>query len=234
MVRAVHGRHDPEPDPAYEIELADELRRRYSAAALAELLQTYAGGSDYLTTVLRRSCFRAMVRRCGNGVTLGLNVSIRHAETFEIDDGVFIGDQTVMHGRYDGRCRIGRKVWIGPQSYFDARDLEIGDHVGWGPGAKVLGSTHSGRPVDVPVMQTDLGIAPVRVEAWADIGVNAVLLPGVTVGKGSIVGAGAVVTSDVPAFAKVAGVPARVIGWRRDDSDGQQAPTGTAETGKPG
>ena len=45
-------------------------------------------------------------------------------------------------------------------------------------------------------------------------GVNAVILPGVTVGKGAIVGAGAVATRDVPAFAIVVGVPARFVRWR--------------------
>ena len=46
------------------------------------------------------------------------------------------------------------------------------------------------------------------------------LLPRVTVGKGAIVGAGAVATTDVPASAKVAGVPAKVIGWRRNGEAG--------------
>ena len=46
-------------------------------------------------------------------------------------------------------------------------------------------------------------IKPVRIGAWADIGVNAVVLPGVTIGKGAIVGAGAVVTTDVAPFAIV-------------------------------
>jgi acetyltransferase-like isoleucine patch superfamily enzyme len=218
-VKAVHGRREPEPVPAFEIEFSNELRRRYSPAELSELLQSYAQGTDYLTMMFRRCCFRALTRRCGSGLVLGSNISVRHAETFEIGDGVFIGDQTVIYGRHDGRCRIGRNVWIGPQSFLDGRDLDIGDYVGWGPGAKVLGSKHSGLPVDIPIIQTDLGIIPVKVEAWADIGVNAVLLPGVTVGKGSIVGAGAVVTKDVPAFAKVAGVPARVIGWRKNKNN---------------
>ena len=55
------------------------------------------------------------------------------------------------------------------------------------------------------------GAQAVRVCAWAAIGVNAVLLPGVTIGKGAIVGAGAVVTKDVPAGAVVVGNPARKI-----------------------
>jgi len=68
----------------------------------------------------------------------------------------------------------------------------------------------------VPVIKTDLVIKPVRVGAGADIGVNAVLLPGVHIGEGAIVGAGAVVTRDVPAYAIAAGVPARVMRSRRE------------------
>ncbi len=105
-------------------------------------------------------------------------------------------------------------MWIGPHSYLDARDLEIGDHVGWGPGAKVVGSEHTGLPADVPIIETDLEIRPVRIGEWSDIGANSTLLPGVTVGKASIVGAGAVVADDVAPFAIVAGVPARFIRWR--------------------
>ena len=78
-------------------------------------------------------------------------------------------------------------------------------------------------PSDVPIIQTDLRILPVRVCAWADIGVNAVILPGVTVGQGAIVGAGSVVTEDVPPFSIVAGVPARVMRWR----DGHRPESGS-------
>jgi len=140
----------------------------------------------------------------------------------EVDAAYEIGLSAELRRQYGaealiglyGRCVIGDHVWIGPQSYLDARDLVIEEYVGWGPGAKVLGSTHTGLPLDVPVIETDLEIRPVRIEAWADIGTNAVVLPGVTVGRGSLVGAGAVVTTDVPPFAVVAGVPARFLRWR--------------------
>ena len=136
-------------------------------------------------------------------------------KTFEIGDGVFIGEQTIIQGRFDGRCVIGNGVWIGPQSYFDARDLVIEERVGWGPGAKVLGSEHTGSPANLPLIETDLKIAPVRICEGADIGVNSIILPGVTVGREAIVGEGTVLTKDAADFATVAGVPARVIGWRK-------------------
>jgi acetyltransferase-like isoleucine patch superfamily enzyme len=214
IVGAVHGRLEVVPDPPEEIALADRLRRDHALPHLLELAAHHGYGDSDDAARMRRAVWRAMAKRFGHGVRIGRGALARHPETFEIGDGVFIGEQACIQGRFDGRCVIGNHAWLGPQSYFDARDLVIEDYVGWGPGAKVLGSQHTGVPVDVPIVQTDLVIEPVRVGAWADIGVNAVLLPGVTIGKGAIVGAGAVVTRDVEPFAVVAGVPARFIKWR--------------------
>lgn len=214
MVRAVHGIREVAPDPPSDLQFADELRKTRSRAELLDLASRHGLGDSEQDARMRRVVWRALARRFGHSVTIGRGAIARHPETFEIGDGVFIGEQAFIQGRFDGTCVIGNHVWIGPQSYFDARDLVIEDYVGWGPGAKVLGSHHTGEPANVPVIQTDLVIKPVRVGAWADVGVNAVLLPGVTIGKGAIVGAGAVVTADVPAFAIVAGVPARFLRWR--------------------
>jgi len=214
VVPAVHGVRQIVPDDAGELTLADDLRRRHSRDELLELAGRHALGDSDSDARMRRAVWRALARRFGHGVRIGRGALAKHPETFEIGDGVFIGEQAFIQGRFDGTCVIGDHVWIGPQSFFDARNLVIEDHVGWGPGAKVLGSEHTGEPIDVPIIQTDLVIKPVRIGAWADIGVNAVVLPGVTVGKGAIVGAGAVVTADVPPFAVVAGVPARFLRWR--------------------
>ncbi len=214
IVPAVHGRSTVVPDPDDELLLSEKLRKDYSHPELLALASRHAWGDSDADARMRRAAWRAMTKRFGHGVRIGRGALAKHPETFQIGDGVFVGEQSFIQGRVDGTCIIGSHVWLGPQSYFDARDLIIEDCVGWGPGAKVLGSTHTGRPIDVPIMQTDLEIKPVRIGAWADIGVNAVILPGVTIGRGAIVGAGAVVTADVEPFSIVAGVPARVVRYR--------------------
>ncbi len=216
IVAAVHGKQVVVPDPDHEIALAQVLVAQCEPREILAQFQRFSRGEGVVDDLMRRVCLRALLRDCGNGVKVGLGVGLRHPETISIGDGVCIGEQTIIQGRFDGHCRIGRMSWIGPQSFFDARDLEIGEHVGWGPGAKVLGSEHTGIPVEVPIIGTDLRIAPVHVGDHADIGVNSVLLPGVTIGRGAIVGAGAVVTRNVPDYAKVVGIPARIVGWRQD------------------
>jgi acetyltransferase-like isoleucine patch superfamily enzyme len=222
LVPAVHGRRVVVPDPPDELELSDRLRAAHTPQQLMALASKHTWGESDEDIRMRRACWRATAKRFGHGVRIGRGALATHLETFEVGDGVLVGDQAILQGRIDGACTIGRGTWIGPQSFLDARDLVLGEYVGWAPGARVLGSQHTALPVDVPIIQTDLVIRPVRVGDWADVGINAVLLPGVTVGKGAVVGAGAVVTHDVPAFAIVAGVPARFMRWR----DGYQPEEG--------
>jgi len=217
VVSAVHGRREIMADPDFEVGLAASLRASHDLPRLLDLYARFAAGEGEFDTMMRRVIWRAACRRFGHGVSVGAGAGFKHLETFEIGSGVFIGAQAYIQGRFDGTCRIGDHVWIGPQAYMDARNLVLEDYVGWGPGAKVLGSEHTGSPGDVPIIQTDLRIEPVVVKRGADIGTGAVLLPGVTVGEGAIVGAGAVVTADVPDFAIAAGVPARVLRYRKED-----------------
>jgi acetyltransferase-like isoleucine patch superfamily enzyme len=224
VVKAVMGLREARPDPAFEGEMARHLLAELGRDSLLELYHRHVTGEDRYALLMRRILVKGLARSCGDGLIVASQVGLKHPETFEIGRSVFIGAGAYLQGRFDGRFVIGDKVWIGPQAYFDARDLVLEEYVGWGPGAKVLGSAHTGDPVEIPIVQTDLEIRPVRVCAGADIGTNAVLLPGVTVGKGAIVGAGAVVTKDVPELAVVAGVPARVMRYRQSGGGARSRP----------
>jgi acetyltransferase-like isoleucine patch superfamily enzyme len=160
---------------------------------------------------MRKILLRSLFGGFGENVTVSPFVSFTHPETLEVGNGVFIGQHVLVQGRHDGYCKIGDKVWIGPYSFFDARALTIEDHVGIGTGVRILGSEHTADPKDLPVIQTDLVIKPVRICRGSDIGINAVIMPGVTIGQGAIIGAGAVVTKDVEPHTVVAGVPARLL-----------------------
>jgi acetyltransferase-like isoleucine patch superfamily enzyme len=213
-VAAVFGSAKLKHDPAWEWEYAAHLKDTFTTPELLALYSRHRDEEGPFEEQLRRIIFRAMCRTAGHALQVGPGVVVKHPERMEIGDGVFIGAQTMIQGRYDGTCRIGNHVWIGPHSYFDARNLVLEDYVGWGPGAKVLGSAHTGIPADVPIIATSLIIEPVVIGYGADIGTNATILPGVHIGANSILGAGAVATADVPEYAISAGVPAKVIRYR--------------------
>jgi len=152
---------------------------------------------------------------------IGENVVIEHGalilkpERVKIGSNVYIGHYAILRGYDTNDLVIGNDTWIGQFCYINsAGGVEIGSRVGVGPYVKMMSSEHAEEGRDVPVLFCDLEFARVKVEDDSDIGMGAIILPGVTVGKGSIVGAGAVVTRDVEPYSIVAGVPARKIGER--------------------
>jgi len=151
----------------------------------------------------------------GEGTVVEAGVLIFHPERVHLGAGVYVGHQTILKGYHRHHMRIGDGTWIGQQCFFhSAGGITIGRHVGVGPGVKMLTSTHAEAGRGIPILLAPLTTAPIVVEDDADLGIGSILLPGVTVGRGAQVGAGAVVTADVPAYAVVAGVPARVLRMR--------------------
>jgi acetyltransferase-like isoleucine patch superfamily enzyme len=211
-------------DPAHVHGLVAHLRQTCTRTEALALLDRFADGSTEFDALMRRVLWRLLAKRCGEAVSIGRGVRFMHIETFEIGDGAFIGDGAYIQGRIGGRFRLGRRVWIGPRAYLDARDLMMEDEVGWGPGAKALCSSHTGMPPPASVMSTPVEVRAVRIKFGADIGMDAIIMPGVTVGRGAIVGAGAVVTGNVPAGAVVAGAPARLLRRRGEKIDAGTPP----------
>jgi len=151
----------------------------------------------------------------GENVVVEKGALILKPERVKIGSNVYIGHYAILRGYDRSEMVIGDDVWIGQFCYFNgAGGIEIGSRVGIGPGVKIMSSKHGEEGRKVPVLMCDLEFAGVTIEDDCDLGMGAIILPGVTVGRGSQVGAGAVVTRDVEPYAIVAGVPARKIGER--------------------
>lgn len=137
--------------------------------------------------------------------------------------GMRIGSGSVVHMMariYDPRhISIGTDTIIGERATLDGRKqlpnstggLEIGNHVDIASEVMIWTSQHNIHAEDFHAIE-----AKVTIKDYVFIGPRAIILPGVTIGKGAIIAAGAVVTKDVPEFAVVGGVPAQLIGERKN------------------
>ena len=142
--------------------------------------------------VVRLAIYRYLLR-----VHIGRKTSVHRSCRFYRPSGVEIGEHTV----------INRDVVLDGR-----KGLRIGDNVSVSEGVSIFGLEH-----DPNSPSFENRGAPVTIKDYVFIGARAIVLPGATVGTGAVVAAGAVVTSDVPAFTVVAGVPARPLGRRRRD-----------------
>jgi len=152
------------------------------------------------------------LRAIGAQVIFEAGVRIWHPENVSLGENVYVGHDAMLKGYYKGHLVIGDDTWIGQRVFIHAAgDVTIGARVGVGPEVKILTSFHGEAGRDVPILAAPLELRPVAIEDDADLGVGSIYLPGVTVGRGAQIGAGAVVTRDVPAYAVAAGNPARVL-----------------------
>lgn len=159
---------------------------------------------------------RADLGCCPDSVMLEEGVLIFHPDRVFLGEGVYVGHQTILKGYYKNELIVGPRTWIGQGCFLHAAGgIRIGEVVGIGPKVSILTSVHDEPGLDQPIMRGPLVFDPVVLEDGCDIGVGAIILPGVTVGRGAQVGAGSVVTRDVPPLAVVAGNPARVLRTRQ-------------------
>ena len=130
--------------------------------------------------------------------------------------GAQIGKGTVIHMGCKffepGGVIVGEDTKIGDRAFLDGRaSLKIGDHVDVASEVMIYNSEH-----DIESKEFEAREEPVEIGDYVFIGPRAVVLPGVKIGKGAVIAAGAVVTCDVPDFTIVGGVPAKVIGERKN------------------
>lgn len=152
----------------------------------------------------------------GENVVFETGVLVFHPENITIGSHVYVGHYSILKGYYEGRMMIGDGTWIGQQCFFhSAGNINIGANVGIGPGVKILSSFHAEAGRGIPILHSPIEFAQVLIEDDCDVGIGSIILPGVSIGKGSIIGAGAVVTRDVEPYSVMAGIPARCLRQRR-------------------
>ena len=159
----------------------------------------------------------SLLKGCGDNVVIEDGVRIFHPENIILGSNVYIGHDTIIKGYYCTDMIIGSNVWIGQQCFIiGAGGLRIGDNVGIGPQVKIHPSYHENSSLDVPTIFQEIIFDPITIEEDVNIGIGAVIMHGVTLRKGSMVGANAVVTKSFPEYSVIAGVPAKLIRDRQE------------------
>jgi UDP-2-acetamido-3-amino-2,3-dideoxy-glucuronate N-acetyltransferase len=159
-------------------------------------------------------------------VQFGLDVVIHHPELVNLY-GCRIGDYTKIGTFVEVQkdAQIGSNCKISSHS-FVCSGVTIEDDVFIGHGVMFINDLYPRATTEDGKLQgeSDWQLMETRVKRGASIGSNATVMGGVTIGEHALVGAGAVVTHDVPDYAIVAGVPARVLGDTRDPRPGKHSP----------
>jgi len=185
--------------------------------------------------ILRSFVYRTVLGGIGSSCLIEADVRLHVPKRIFLGNRVFVGQYSYLDGQ-TSFLRLGNDVHlarfctlragergitihdgagINTRAYIDGNgEVEIGRNALLSPGVQVISGNHVFDRTDIPIRDqgTAYGKVTIGEDCW--LGTNAILLPGVTVGRGSVVGAGAVVTRDFPDFSIALGVPARVVGRR--------------------
>lgn len=139
----------------------------------------------------RAFCGRLILKKCGKHVNIEKNAS------------------------FTTNCELGDYSGIGINAKIS--NVKIGNHVMMGPNCIILSTNHRHDRVDITMdMQGNEPERQVIIQDDVWIGINVIILPGVTIGAGSIIGAGTVVTKDVPPYSVFCGNPGKVVKSRKN------------------
>ena len=155
----------------------------------------------YFRTLSKRIVFGSHVNiegcvRMANKIVLDDNVEVRNRtkELLKIDSGVSINRNTVIRGK-----------------------VHIGSDCSIAPNCMIVGTNHRFSDLEMNIKEQGNTIRGINIESNVWIGANSVVLDGVTIGTGSVIGAGSVVTKNIPPYSIAVGNPCKVIKSRLND-----------------
>jgi acetyltransferase-like isoleucine patch superfamily enzyme len=216
-------------------------KRGFWALIKYELIMLFCSRTPgALGLFLRARLYPCLFRRCGRNVNFGTNVVVRNPNKIELGDNVIIDDNCLLDakGRANNGITIEDGVFVGRNSILSCKNGDIilragvnigfncevfsGSRVEVGPGvlmaaySYLIGGDHEADATDVSVTEQGSTSHGILVEDGAWLGAGCLVRDGVKIGGHAIIGAGAVVTRDIPEYAITAGVPARVLRDRRE------------------
>ena len=210
---------------------AESLGALLSYELLTGILGPMPGALGF---VLRSKCYRWLLHSLGPGSIVGRGVVLRCPGRLSLGARVMIDDHVVFDAKGSASCielgeqilvgrssilscndstiRVGNFVSIGPFCFFASRSfIHVGSNVAIGSGTHLLAGGHVFDALDTPIIRQRRVSKGIVVEDGVWLGTGTKILDGVTIGRDSIVGAGSVVSKDVPARSVVLGNPARVV-----------------------
>lgn len=171
--------------------------------------------------LLRRLYWRGRFAACGPTLSIGEHADIACPENVRLGDRIYVARGFVLRACEGGRIEVGNDFGANGNVRLIADcggEIIIGNLVNLGPNVVVRAADHAFDRVDVPIRAQ--GHAAGRIEIGSDVWIaaNVVVVRGARIGDHAVIGAGSVVTGEIPAFAVAAGAPARVIRYRNAES----------------
>ena len=196
-----------QPEPVVHVHRSKYLSRVLKTNPL-ELLRL-------LSIALTTAKYRYLVRCAGKGTVVGTGTEIINSANVSIGRDCLLQDSIYLRAGTDGRIVLGDRVAINSfAKIFGHGSVEIADDAQLGPCTLITTTDHN----IYGSLEASFKKVTIGKRAW--IGANVTILPGVAIGDYAVIGAGSVVTRDIPARCIAVGVPARVI----KTLDGEPAP----------
>ena len=207
---------------------------------LVMLVSSWVPGA--LGLFLRSKLYPIVLGAVGRNVVFGANVTIRHPHKITIADNVVVDDNCCLDakGTDNKGITIGEGVFVGRNTILSCKNGEIviDDHANLGFNCEVfsasrvrvgksvliaaytylVGGDHLYDRIDIPVLEQGRTARGIDVDDNVWLGTHVVITDGSHVGRDAIIGAGAVVVGEIPAFAIATGIPARVVRDRRSNA----------------
>jgi acetyltransferase-like isoleucine patch superfamily enzyme len=166
--------------------------------------------------------FGAKVRgnvKLGKGVYIasGAELIARRDEEIILGDHGFVLRDSLLHP-YGGKITIGQNFGINPYCViYGMGGVTIGDNVMMATSCVIVSANHNFERTDIPMTLQGVTCEEIKIGDDVWLGSRVIILAGVEIGEGSVIGAGSVVSKNIPPYSVAVGVPARVIKKRRKE-----------------